>query len=234
MHKRKFGLKEITILALIVIVPGFLYYLLIVFGKNRYKPLPYYGPKIVAKTGNKKHGKFVPDTIYHQLPDFKLHDQNGKEVTSNSFKGHITVVNFFYTECAASCIRVCDYMDSLARQNVKKQSVNFVSITVNPQKDNIQVLKKFATHYNADAFKWQFLTGDTSQIYNLARHGFLVNAIQTGPQDFNFSNKIILVDAENRIRGYYTGGSINEVERLNTELILQIDEEKRKIKAPDM
>ena len=64
------ALKRIVILVLILIVPGFLYYLLQAKGKNRYKPLPIYGSKQVAKTFHKIRGKIVYDTIYHQIPNF--------------------------------------------------------------------------------------------------------------------------------------------------------------------
>jgi protein SCO1/2 len=50
-----------------------------------------------------------------------------------------------------------------------------------------------------------FLTGDTAQIYTLARQGFLVNAVDVGGGDFIYSDKLILIDKKKRIRGYYSG-----------------------------
>src|ERR1700761_9452515 len=93
------GIKKLAILVLILAVPGFLYYLLTAKGKNRYKPLPVYGDKVVAKTGHTFHGKFIPDTIYHVLPDFKLTDQDGKEISLKDFDGKIFIANFFYIHC---------------------------------------------------------------------------------------------------------------------------------------
>jgi protein SCO1/2 len=234
MQQQKFGFKQITILVLILAVPGFLYYLLMVGGKNRYKPLPFYGPKVVAKTGHTFHGRYIADTIYHKLPAFQLTDQDGKTITADSLKGHITVVNFFYTACPDACITVCNNMDSLVHNYKKNRLIHFVSITVNPEQDNMVQLRQFAGKYQAKPNKWQFLTGDTSQIYPLARKGFLVNAARIDTNNFAFSNQMILIDAENRIRGYYTGGSVNEVMRLNDEIKVQIAEELRKIKAPDL
>ena len=63
-------LKKLVILVFILIIPGFLYYLLIKKGKNRYHPLPIYGAKVLAKTFHKVHGKLIPDTVYHTLDDF--------------------------------------------------------------------------------------------------------------------------------------------------------------------
>ena len=95
MKKAGLTLKKISILVLVLIVPGFLYYLLTVEGKNRYKPLQIFGPKQLTKTMQVVKGKSVPDTIYHVLPDFNLTDQNGKAVSLKTFEGKIFVTNFF-------------------------------------------------------------------------------------------------------------------------------------------
>ena len=49
-------IKKISILVLILAVPGFLYYLLTVKGKNRYHSLPKFGPKTITKTTHKSTG----------------------------------------------------------------------------------------------------------------------------------------------------------------------------------
>ncbi len=232
--KKSSAFKTLLILVIILALPGFLYYLLTVEGKNRYKPLPFYGPKQVAKTGHKFHGTYIPDTIYHVLPDFTLADQHNQPVTANNLAGKITVVNFFYTRCPDACIRACDYMDSLAGNYAKNRLIHFMSISVDPGHDQPLVLQQFAQRYKADRLKWLFLTGDSAQIYSLTRNGFLVNAAKVGSDSFNFSNQMILIDAEKRIRGYYTAGSVNEVMRLNDEIKVQITEELRKIKAPEL
>ena len=73
-------IKKILILVMILALPGFLYYLLTVKGENRYHSLPKFGPKELAKTTHRVKGKDIPDTIYHKLSDFRLHDQDGKEI----------------------------------------------------------------------------------------------------------------------------------------------------------
>jgi protein SCO1/2 len=232
MNNLSLRVKKLIVLVLILAVPGFLYYLLTVKGKNRYKPLAIYGPKQVAKTGHRYHGKYIPDTIYHQLEDFKLTNQLGKPVSFKDFEYKIFVVNFFYTNCPEVCAAVNKNMERLAWAYRKNRMLKFVSITVDPQRDNPAALLAYAKPFRLPPNKWMFLTGDTSTIYNLARNGFLVNAVKTG-DDFIFSNQLILIDAEKRIRGSYNGTSIPDVVRLNDEIKVQIAEELRKIKAPD-
>src|ERR1700761_8367018 len=107
-------IKKILILVLILALPGFLYYLLTVKGKNRYHSLAKFGPKEIAKTTHRVKGKDVPDTIYHTLSDFKLTDQDGKEVSLKTFDDKIFIVNFFYTNCPNICTTINANMDSLS------------------------------------------------------------------------------------------------------------------------
>ncbi|HMG10033.1 MAG TPA: SCO family protein [Mucilaginibacter sp.] len=221
--------KKIIILVLILAVPGFLYYLLTAKGKNRYKPLAIYGPKVVAKTGHKFHGKFIPDTIYHKLPAFNLTDQNGKPVSEATFKGKIFVASFFYTHCPAVCATINRNLGYLAETYMKNKMVYFASITVDPQHDATAVLKKYADSLKPASNRWLFLTGDTTSIYSLARKGFLVDALKAGNDDYIYSDKLILIDQDKRIRGYYSGANTNDINRLTDEIKVFIAEELRKV-----
>jgi protein SCO1/2 len=229
---KKAGLmKKILVLLIVLVVPGFLYYLLTSQGKNRYRPLSFFGPKIIAKTSHTFHGKIIPDTIYHSIGDFKLTDQNGKTISDKTFENKIFIADFFFSNCPTVCNTVNENISELAQTYAKNRMVNFLSITVDPKNDSVAALKKYSEKFKSSP-KWSFLTGDTSIVYNLARNGFLVNALQTGPDDFIYSDKLILVDQNKHIRGYYTGASTAEVARLDDEIKVLISEELRKKDKP--
>jgi protein SCO1/2 len=232
MFKAK-SVKRFIILVLILIVPGFLYYLLQAKGKNRYKPLPIYGPKQIAQTFHKVRGKVVYDTIYHQIPDYKLYDQKNSLVTKKNFQGKIVLYNFFFTACPSLCKEINVNIAKLANAYQRNNMLRFASITVDPENDNSKVLKAYAASLKANENQWKFLTGDTTTIYSLSRNGFLVTAINGNkkPEDFVYSEKLVLVDQENRIRGYYNGTSVNEIDKLNNEIKVLIAEELRKVKS---
>jgi len=216
--------KKIIILVLILALPGFLYYLLAGYGKNTYKSLPIFGPKIVAKTTHKVGHKNVPDTIYHQLTDFNLKDQDGRPVSLKTLDKKIFVVNFFYSHCQV-CNPINANIDSLAGNFAKNKLVYFVTITVDPMRDTVGALRGYVNRLKPTTPNWLFLTGDTSTIYNFARKGLLVDALQNGKDNFIYSNKLILVDGERRIRGYYSGIFIDDVVRLNDEIKVLLSEE---------
>ena len=225
-------LKKIMILGLILALPGFLYYLLTAKGKNMYKPLAIYGPKHLAKTSHKFHGKIIPDTIFHQVEDLDLIDQDGKPVSFKNFDKKILVVNFFYGNCPNNCNQVNANMDSLSENYAKNKMVYFASVTVDPQRDKGAALKAIANKNTPLSAKRLFLTGDTTTIYNFARKGLLVDALQTGENDFIHSDKLILLDSERRIRGYYSGVLRADAMRLNDEIKVLIAEELRKNDKP--
>jgi protein SCO1 len=225
-------IKKIIVLVMILIVPGFLYYLLTVKGKNRYHPLTIYGQKVLAKTTHRKGNKDVPDTIFHTLGDFHLRDQDGKPVSLKSMDGKIFVVDFFYTHCPDICSTMNGYMDSLAIGYAKNNLVYFASITVDPKRDSTKVLNAYSKQYSIHAPKWLFLTGDTATVYHLARQGFLVNALDEGNGDFIYEDKIMLIDSHKRIRGYYSGTSFTDITRLNDEIKVLISEELLTKEAP--
>lgn len=224
--------KKIIILVLVLAVPGFLYYLLTVGGKNRYKPLPIFGEKQVAKTTHKVKGKDIPDTIYHRLPDFELTDQNGDKVNLKTFDNKIFVINFFYAGCPSVCMLMNENVNALDSIYSRNKMTYFVSVTVDPKDDDVAGLKKYTSNFKHLSTKRLFLTGDTATIYNLARRGLLVDAVQTGPKDFVYSDKLVLVDGEKRIRGYYNGAQQTEVDRLNDEIKVLITDELRKNDTP--
>src|SRR6185312_5738553 len=192
-------IKKILILVFILFIPGFFYYLLTSRGKNLYHALPVFGSKTATKKYDSTKGKYVPDTIYHQLADFKLTDQDGKQVSLENFRDKIFVAAFFYTHCQTLCNTINGYIDSLNRNYAQSKWVNFVSITVDPRRDSVKALKKYASQFADRTAKWTFLTGDTATIYNLARKGFLVNAVDEGNGNFIYSDKLILVDSHKRI-----------------------------------
>lgn len=229
----KFSIKKILILVTILAVPGFLYYMLQEKGKNRYRPLEIFGPKVVANTFHTKRGKKIPDTIYHQIRKFKLSTEGGETMGLPTDSNTITVVNFFFTRCTSFCMEMNTQMARVAGQFPSNKLLRFYSITVDPEFDTQEVLQKYSQDFKANPKRWSFLRGDKDFIFQLARKDFLVDALDRTKQggEIIHSPMLILVDPSNRIRGYYDSGSKEQVNKLIDEIKVQISEELRKIDA---
>jgi protein SCO1/2 len=231
------SIKKVLILVTILAVPGFLYYLLQEKGKNRYKPLPFYGPKVVAKTFHSYHGKDIPDTIYHTIDDFKLLNQNSDTVNWESFKGKIIVLNLFYTKGGNFAVDFANKaVKAFEATYGKNRMINFVSLSIDPDNDSPEVLARYAHALPAKAGKWDLLTGDSTSIYNLIRNGLYLDAlpkIENRERKFTYSNQFVLLDPQHRIRGYYDISRQEALSKLDDEIKVLITEELRMITAKD-
>jgi protein SCO1 len=232
MYKTTFPTKKILILVTMLAVPGLLYYLLQEKGKNRYKPLAIFGPKEVSSTFHTKRGKQIPDTLYHTVRPFKLISQDTKPISFPADSHRITVVNFFFSRCPSFCTHMNQQMEKVSYMFSKNRLLQFYSISVDPEYDSPAVLKKYATGFKKMPANWNLLTGDKSEIYTLAKEDFLVDALKDTTSEVNFihSPMLILLDPQQRIRGYYDSANKEEVDKLTDEIKVLITEELRSIK----
>jgi len=224
-------IKKILILVTILAVPGFLYYLLQDKGKNRYKPLPFFGPKEVAKTFHSVRGKQIPDTVYHLVPDFMLVNQQADSVNWKSYEGKILVLNLFYTTGNTYAVNFANKaMKAFEATYAHNKTVNFVGLSIDPSRDTPKVLADYAAALGAKAGKWDLLTGDSTTIYSLINKGLFIDAhreLQNGEQKFVYSNMFVLLDPQRRIRGYYEATSQEALSKLDDEIKVLITEELR-------
>lgn len=184
--------------------------IIIVIIYNILKPeerLPVYQPNMVSN-------ELVDSTIqevrkYHTISDFKLYNQNGDTITQDFYEGKIYVADFFFTTCQTICPIMTDHMLKIQEELKNDPDVLLLSHTVIPNADSVPQLKKYALEKGVDDQKWNLVTGDKKQIYELARKSYLAAKSEgdAGPFDMIHTENFILVDKEKRIRGFYDGTS---------------------------
>ena len=182
-------------------------------GNSELKQLPIYGNKDFDSSIDK-------DTLYHQIPDWSFENQNSQIISSEQLDNKIKLVDFFFTSCPTICPRMTLNMHKI--QSILKKNcltdIELLSFTVDPIKDTSEKLLEYANSYNVDSTNWNMLTGDQATIYDLGVNGFLVPNQEDAlaPGGFLHSEKLILLDQFNRIRGYYDG-----TDSLNIPIIVQ-------------
>lgn len=175
--------------------------------------LPVYQPAEVNE-------KLVDSSIihvakYHKISDFKLTNQNGKEVTQANFKDKIYVADFFFTTCQDICPVMTKNMYQLQEELKNDNQILLLSHTVIPEVDTVEKLKEYAIENNVDDSKWNLVTGDKKQIYELARKSYLaVEDSNYNEYDMIHTENFMLIDKEKQIRGFYDGTNSEEINRL--------------------
>lgn len=213
MKRNSSSLLKYSVLVALLVAPAVFYFVFVTAGMN-YTSLNYYGPRDVEKSV--VDGEEIIDTIYHSIPDFSFIDQNGKTVTQASFDSKIYVADFFFTSCQSICPEMTSQMIRVQREFEGIKELAFLSHTVDPEMDTVEVLKAYQLEKQADEVNWSFVTGDKAEIYNIARKGYFVPVEDGdgGPDDFIHSPMLMLIDKEKHIRGFYDGTSTEEVDKL--------------------
>ncbi len=175
--------------------------------------LPIYQPAEVNE-------KLVDSSIihvskYHKISDFILTNQNGKEITQADYKDKIYVADFFFTTCQDICPVMTKNMYELQEELKNDNEILLLSHTVIPEVDTVEQLKEYAIENNVDDSKWNLLTGDKKQIYELARKSYLaVEDSNFNEFDMIHTENFMLIDKEKQIRGFYDGTNSEEINRL--------------------
>ena len=152
---------------------------------------------------------------YHTIADFSLTNQNGETVTQADYDNKIYVADFFFTTCQTICPIMTDHMLKIQKALAHDDSILLLSHTVTPEIDSVAQLKKYAIEKGVDDKKWNLVTGERREIYDLARKSYLV-AKDNPYEEFDLihTENFVLVDKKKRIRGFYDGTDPEAIEEL--------------------
>jgi len=179
--------------------------------------LPIYQPASV-------NSELVDTTIvhkinYHKISDFSLTNQNGETVTQSKFDNKIYVADFFFTTCQSICPIMTKNMKDIQDKLIKDSEVLLLSHTVFPEIDSVEVLKKYAVENEVIDSKWDLVTGDKKEIYDLARKSYLAAKDNSfGEYEMIHTENFVLIDKKKQIRGFYDGTNKEEIDKLYEDI----------------
>ena len=206
---KKYKFFGITFLVLSIIIIAIIYNILDVK-----KPLPIYQPASV-------NAELVDSTIqyqkkYHHIADFSLTNQNGKLITQEDYKDKIYVADFFFTTCQTICPIMTKNMHEIQKKFIADNDIMILSHSVTPEIDTVAQLKRYAIEKGVDSRKWNLVTGDKKEIYELARKSYMAvkDNGDGGQFDMIHTENFMLIDKKRQIRGYYDGTNLEEIDRL--------------------
>jgi protein SCO1/2 len=149
------------------------------------------------------------------VSQFQLTERSGLEFGLDEMRGKINVVDFIFTGCQGPCPVMADNMSSLYKAFAGSDKVQFISISVDPTRDRLQVLQEYARKQGVTDNRWVFLRGNINTIQWLSEGVFKLAADDLPALH---STKFILVDDIGQIRGYYSGTDKASVNVLKTHI----------------
>jgi protein SCO1 len=160
-------------------------------------------------------------------PEFTLTTQDGQRLSLQELRGKVVAVTFIYTSCTDTC-------PLLTAKLVRLQSrfgadfgakVFFVAVTVDPERDTPEVLKRYAQAHGANLAGWTFLTGTLAEIRQATRqYGIYSKKTPRGDVDHTFLTS--LIDPSGTLRVQYLGVRFDSEELLR-DLQSLVQEEAR-------
>ena len=180
-----------------------------------------------------------PLPVFWTAPEFSLIDQDSIPFNSAEMSGNVWLASFVYTKCPDFCPLVTQRMavlrDSIAGNDELRDRVRLLSITVDPLRDSPAVLREYAQRFRAAKPNWLFLTGPVTDVIPLVNQGFHLSTIHPKVHDphehahahdsiagdymVSHSDRIVLIDAQQRVRGTYASSDPEALQRLWTDLL---------------
>ncbi len=145
------------------------------------------------------------------IPAFSLTDQNGKHITTDTFRGQPFVLTFVFTRCAIPnfCPRMTSNFSELqdlikaAGDSVAK--TRLLSITLDPVFDTPEVLKQYGASSNEDSDVWAFATGDPKQVDALTEAFSVYRKTESGTLSHGLATT--LIDPNGKILKIWRGNA---------------------------
>jgi protein SCO1/2 len=229
--------KAVYALMLALLLPLLSYYIVKHFGDEAVVvPRHFLPDSVIERTVS---GKRISDTTWHKLPEFSLTNQLGKTVSWQEVGDRIVIADFFFTHCPTICIPMTRNMKRL-QESIKNSDnvgdrnpdfVQFLSFSIDPERDSVPQLKKFADHYQVNPENWWLLTGDKKAIYDLAIHDMKIGVSDGSGNDsvFNHTDHFVLIDRHRSVRGYYHGLDSAALAKLSEDIIfLSLEKDRTK------
>lgn len=166
-------------------------------------------------------GKEVADTVFPKVPYFEYLNQDSVKITSKSMQGKVWIADFFFTSCPTICPTMTAQMKRLSAMTKDlEKHIQFMSFSIDPDRDQPHVLKNYIQRNGITAPNWQFFTGDEDKTHALGVEYFNVFANKDIASEGGYAHSpaFVLVDHAGYVRGVYVGTETAQVDLLEKDL----------------
>jgi protein SCO1/2 len=160
-------------------------------------------------------GRELP--VLAELPAFSLLDEQGRSFRRDDLLGRVWIADFVFTACSDACPRLQQKMKRIQDRLVPLEqggNIGLLSITVDPERDTPEKLRQYGQIFGAREGLWRYLSGPQQEVERTVVKGFHIAMakmpVSAGAGDAHaeafdimHGERLVLVDAKGRIRGYY-------------------------------
>jgi len=229
--------KALMALCLAILIPVICYFAVKwTSDKAIVMPRRFYVDTVVEKTVD---GKTSTDTVWHRTANIRLVNQLGDSINLYDIKNKVIVADFFFTRCPSICPTLTRNMVKLqqsfshyneGRRVIDSSIAQFVSFTVDPERDSVTALKNYADRFGVNHDTWWMLTGPKKSIYDFALNELKLGLVDGEGVDSSFihTSKFVLLDKDYVVRGYYNGLDTLELSHLAEDIgLLMLEKDKK-------
>ena len=185
--------------------------------------------------------------INSAVPAFSFINQDGKTITQKNTDDKVYVAEYFFTTCKGICPKMNTNMRRVFDEYKNEKDFLILSHTCMPEVDSVSLLKAYeqkmvngilirnddGSYKIAQVSKakqtaennpnWNFVTGDKTALYKMAREGYLIDngkpdSSQLIKDQFIHTQFFALVDRYRRVRGIYDGLKEEEIQKLLVDI----------------
>lgn len=227
--------RQTILLGLLLLLPVLAFLFLYGFGRNHYA-LPTYLPERVDSVRTSANG-WQRDTVFHRAQALGLRAAGGRPVAILNWGRDVSVVQVLCKEpisghalgatLAGVDAQVSREMIRLQEKFRREPRVRLATLVPYPkQAESDQLLEALGEQLGTISGKWFVLAAAPDTVQHLVCYEF--GLLDPHPTRLPFSpatnsgnlppGRLLLLDRQQHVRGYYDGTDIHEVERLLTEI----------------
>ena len=142
------------------------------------------------------------------LPNVPMVDQNGQSFTLSDYGGRTVLVDFIYTRCPTICgVLGEDFRNVLRRRGDALSDVDLLSISFDPDNDDLEARQRYGERYDAAAPRWRVAAVADKRGLATLLDGFGAVVISDGIGGFVHNSAVYVVDPRGRLAGILDPGA---------------------------
>lgn len=135
-------------------------------------------------------------------PDFALPDLDGRIIRLSELRGRVVLLSFIYTRCSSACPLLTNRVALLQRRLGGRPDVQLLTITVDPERDGPEALRRYAARFGADLRTWHFL-GESRDRLDPVLTAWDEWARRRPDGEIDHPARLHLIDRRGRVREIY-------------------------------